>query len=298
MEMHQIRYFLAVSRTLNFTRAAEECHVAQPSLTRAVKLLEAELGGDLFRRERNLTHLTEFGQRMLPLMRQCHESVLAAKTLASSIRSGSVVSLHLALSRAISMTLLVPVLTELMRSFPSLELRFLRGTATEISEALKKGEAMLAIAGPFDEGWERLDAWPLFTEGFHVVAAADQELAGPAPVTWNDLRGQHLLARPYCELTGAFSEHAREHDLRLAGQHDLACEDDMMLLAAAKLGIGILPQSTPCPDNLRRVRIDGFEMTRTIYLYAVAGRERTPPAAALMKLLRARDWSPHLASAA
>src|SRR5262249_61550875 len=46
MEMHQVRYFLAVARTLNFTRAAEECHVAQPSLTRAIKLLEGELGGD------------------------------------------------------------------------------------------------------------------------------------------------------------------------------------------------------------------------------------------------------------
>jgi DNA-binding transcriptional LysR family regulator len=52
MEMHQVRYFLAVARTLNFTRAAEECHVAQPSLTRAIRQLEGELGGDLFRRER------------------------------------------------------------------------------------------------------------------------------------------------------------------------------------------------------------------------------------------------------
>ena len=41
MEMHQVRYFLAVARTLNFTRAAEECHVAQPSLTRAIKLWKA-----------------------------------------------------------------------------------------------------------------------------------------------------------------------------------------------------------------------------------------------------------------
>ena len=50
MEMNQIRYFLAVGGTLNFTRAAEECNVTQPSLTRAVKNLEAELGGELFRR--------------------------------------------------------------------------------------------------------------------------------------------------------------------------------------------------------------------------------------------------------
>ena len=53
MEMHQIRYFLCVAKTLNFTHAADECHVAQPSLSRAVKKLEEELGGDLFRRERS-----------------------------------------------------------------------------------------------------------------------------------------------------------------------------------------------------------------------------------------------------
>ena len=47
MEMHQIRYFLAVARALHFTRAAEECHVTQPALTRAIHLLEEELGGQL-----------------------------------------------------------------------------------------------------------------------------------------------------------------------------------------------------------------------------------------------------------
>jgi DNA-binding transcriptional LysR family regulator len=69
MEMHQVRYFLAVARTLNFTRAADECNVTQPSLTRAIKQLEAELGGDLFRRERP-AGLTELGQRMHPLLKQ------------------------------------------------------------------------------------------------------------------------------------------------------------------------------------------------------------------------------------
>ena len=81
MEMHQVRYFLAVARTLNFTRAAEECNVAQPSLTRAVRQLEDELGGDLFRRERPHAQLTELGQRMQPLLQQCYDSALGAAVL-------------------------------------------------------------------------------------------------------------------------------------------------------------------------------------------------------------------------
>ena len=89
MEMHQIRYFLAVARTLNFTRAADACNVTQPSLTRAIKQLEAELGGDLFRRERP-AGLTELGQRMQPLLKQCYEAALGACSLASFFKSGEV----------------------------------------------------------------------------------------------------------------------------------------------------------------------------------------------------------------
>jgi DNA-binding transcriptional LysR family regulator len=88
MEMHQIRYFLAVSETLNLTKAAERCNVAQPSLTRAIKALEAELGGELIRRERNLSHLTELGQRVLPMLRQCYETAVSAKSVAASMRNG------------------------------------------------------------------------------------------------------------------------------------------------------------------------------------------------------------------
>ncbi len=76
MEMHQIRYFLAICECLNFTRAAEQCHVAQPSLTRAIKNLEAELGGPLLRRERNHTHLTELGRLIRPHLEQIHESAI------------------------------------------------------------------------------------------------------------------------------------------------------------------------------------------------------------------------------
>ena len=64
MEMHQVRYFLALSDELNFSRAAEKCNVTQSALSRAIQQLEVELGGELVHRERYLTHLTELGQMM------------------------------------------------------------------------------------------------------------------------------------------------------------------------------------------------------------------------------------------
>jgi hypothetical protein len=64
MELHQIRYFLKAGETLNFTRVAEQCGVSVPLLSRGIKQLEEELGGQFFRRERRLTHLTNFSRFM------------------------------------------------------------------------------------------------------------------------------------------------------------------------------------------------------------------------------------------
>lgn len=66
MEMSQVRYFLALCHERNFTRAARRCNVAQPSLTKAIKMLEGEVGGPLFLRRHNGIELTELGSRVEP----------------------------------------------------------------------------------------------------------------------------------------------------------------------------------------------------------------------------------------
>src|SRR5437899_5032437 len=192
MEMHQVRYFLAVARVLNFTRAAEECNVAQPSLTRAIKQLEAELGGDLFRRERPAAQLTELGQRMLPLLRQCYEAASGARALASSFKGGEVGALRIALTHSIDLSLLIPHLDQIKRQFNRLEFRFLRGNSHEVGEFLKKGEAELGIAAELGEDWDRLDSWPLFTESFEIVVNRRHTLASRADIGFEDLRGEQL----------------------------------------------------------------------------------------------------------
>src|SRR5438128_1638582 len=177
MEMHQVRYFLAVARVLNFTRAADECNVSQPSLTRAIKQLEAELGGDLFRRERPAAQLTELGQRMHPLLKQCFEAAAGARSLASSFKSGEIGALRIALTHAIDLTLLIPHLDQIKRQFNRLEFRFLRGSSQEVGEFLKRGEAELGIAAELGQDWDRLDTWPLFTENFQLVVNKRHPLA-------------------------------------------------------------------------------------------------------------------------
>jgi DNA-binding transcriptional LysR family regulator len=294
MEMHQVRYFLAVARTLNFTRAADECNVTQPSLTRAIKQLEAELGGDLFRRERPAAQLTELGQRMHPLLKQCYEAAAGARSLASAFKSGEVGALRIALTHAVDLSLLIPFLDEIKRQFNRLEFKFLRGSSQEVAEILKKGEAELGIAAELDNAWERLDTWPLFTEDFHLVLNRRHPLAELNHIDFEDLRSEQMLSRNYCEHAGRVSRSLREHGLDIDHSHEISSERDLIQLLEAEIGISVIPDTSPIPNSLKRMTIEGMDARRTVHLYGVAGRERTAVASAVMRMLRGADWRQHL----
>jgi DNA-binding transcriptional LysR family regulator len=291
MEMHQVRYFLAVARTLNFTRAAEECNVAQPSLTRAIRQLEEELGGDLFRRERPHAQITELGNRMLPLLRQCHDSALGARALASSIKSGDVGSLRIALSTTIDITLLMPQILELQKHFKHLELKFMRGNPVQIAEFMKSGDAELAIASSLGEAWDRLDRWPLFTESFILVAATGHRVAGSSIVSFADLREEPILVRTACEHAEALASLLRSNALKIDRAHEISSEPDLAAFVEQGIGIAFVPRSSLGLAHVSRIPVGDLDLRRTVFLYGVAGRQRTPVASTLMKMLRASDWS-------
>ncbi len=293
MEMHQVRYFLATVSELNFTKAAEKCNVTQPSLTRAIKQLEDELGGDLFRRERPQAQLTELAERMYPLLKQCYESALGARSLASAIKSGEIGALKLALSHTINLKLLTSHLAELNRLFNRLEVKLLRGTAPEIVELLKTGEAELAIAADLGDGWERLDRWPLFTEEFGLILSAKHPLASRSAIDVDELRQERWLRRAYCEHFENANSLIRSHNIDVDQGHELNSEWDLITLLESDFGVAFAPRSMPCPETLKQAAVNGVEFRRTIYLYGVAGRERTAVASAILKMLRAADWSRH-----
>jgi len=293
MEMHQVKYFLATASELNFTKAAEICNVTQPSLTRAIKQLEDELGGDLFRRERPQAQLTELGQRMYPLLKQCYESAHGARMLASAIKSGEIGTLKLALSHTINLELLTSHLTELNRLFNRLEVKLLRGRAPEIIELLKTGEAELAIAADLGDGWGRLDRWPLFTEEFGLILNAKHRLASHSAIEVDDLRQERWLRRAYCEHFEKAMSLLRSHGLDVDQGYELNSERDLITLLESDFGVAFVPRSLPRPKTLKQAAVNGVEFRRTNYLYGVAGRERTAVASAILKMLRAADWSRH-----
>ena len=261
MEMHQVRYFLAVARTLNFTRAAEECHVAQPSLTRAIKLLEGELGGDLFRRERPRAMLTPLGERMFPLLKQCYDSAQSARALAAMINDGEVGALKLAVSGSIELGLILSHVNELRKSFNEIELKILRGTGPQIVEYLKSGDAELAVGTSIGETWDRLDSWKLFDESFDMVFSRTHRLGRPGDDRASTISSPNVSClRNHCEKCGDLAAMLRAKGLNADHRHEVSSDQDLLALLEANIGIGFLPRTVNAPQSL--VRALG-ERTRT-----------------------------------
>jgi DNA-binding transcriptional LysR family regulator len=291
MEMHQVRYFVAVAQTLNFTRAAGECNVTQPSLTRAIQQLEEELGGDLFRRERPHAQLTDLGQRMQPLLQQCYESALGARSLASSIKSGDVGSLRIALSGTIESALVMPYILELRKHFEHLDVKLMRGTATQVAEFMKNGSAELAVASSLSKTWDRLDTWPLFTEAFVLMVNRKHRLARCHSVHLSDVRSETLLIWTCCEQIDSLMTLLRSQNFSFDRAHEVTSEHDLELFLEQGLGVAFVPQSALFSECVKRIPITGLDLQRTVSLYGVAGRQRTAVANMIMKMLRASDWS-------
>ena len=290
MELFQIRYFLAVCDALNFTRAAEACHVSQPALTRAIKRLEAELGGDLFRRERSRTHMTELGRTMRPFLQQSLDSALAAKVEAKSYGRGEKAKLRLGISSTIDIGLVVPALCELSRALSGLEIHLVRRPAPEIMQMLEDGDIELCLAAMHDKSWDRVDQWELFSEDFLLLVGDTHQLGGKRAIALSELAGEKIITRPFCEQAGVFTKLLRHHDVDVGGYHELSDQADIAAVVSEGLGLAIAPRSMQMPQSVAALPIKGAEMRRTVSLYGVSGRSYSPPASGLIRLLRAASW--------
>jgi DNA-binding transcriptional LysR family regulator len=189
MEMHQVRYFLAVCEALNFTRAAEACHVAQPSLTAAIKKLEQELGGELFRRERSRTHLTDLGKLMRPHLEQIYTASEAAKADAYGFTALEKAEINLGVMSTIGPTQIVGFLTRLNEDIPAIELSIREAAGRDLINLLLDGEIDVGLIG-LPSFPDRLKAIPLYSERYTIAFAQGHAFEQMNTVPLNQLDGQ------------------------------------------------------------------------------------------------------------
>src|SRR5687768_14405223 len=176
MEMQQVRYFVALAGTLNFTRAAEQCNVSQPALTRAIQQLEHELGGPLFHRERGNTHLSELGRMMLPYLQTVEAQCRAARDQARAVKKLERATLTIGTMCTIGPQLISELLIRYQAAHPNVEVRVIDTGAPEMIGLLEKGDLEVAVVGVPDELPDTLHQLPIFEERFVIVLPPNHRL--------------------------------------------------------------------------------------------------------------------------
>ncbi len=291
MEMHQVRYFLAMCETLNFTRAAERCHVSQPALTRAIKKLEEELGGPLFRRERNLTHLTDLGRTLKPHLEQSVASVNTAKAVAQDFQSLEKAPLNLGVMCTIGPSRLIGLMSKIRRELPGIELTLHDVVPNEVVDRLLAGSLDIALFGSPQALPERFDRRPLYRERYVVAFPPGHRFEKKNVVRLRDMDNESYLARLNCEYTDyigvLLAKLKVSLDLRYASER----EDWVQSMILGGMGSTFLPEHMSLHPDLPMRLIAEPQITRQIELVTVSGRRFSPAVEAFVRMVESHDWN-------
>ena len=192
MEMQQLRYVVAVARTGNFSRAAEQCHVSQPSLSQQIQKLEEELDERLFDRMTREAKLTPHGEAFLRHAIRILEEVDAAKreaTDAQDLRRGR---LTIGVLPTIAPYLLPPALIEFTEKFPGVEILVQEDTTARLLKLAHRYEIDFALASqPIQD--ESLEINELFSEELLLALPPGHRLTRKRAVAFADLEGERLI---------------------------------------------------------------------------------------------------------
>ena len=215
MEMRQVGYFRTLAEELNFTRAAKRCGVSQPSLTRSIRLLEEEFGGQLFHREGVNTRLSELGQIVKPHLDEVFNQAQSAAVQALNFKANLTIRLKLGVMCTIAPTDLIQLLTGVRVRHPDIQIDVADADTEMLYGRLREGELEAALVGrPENEqpkpGFHYL---PLYREQFVVVTGPDHRLSALGSVRCADLHDEAYLRRVNCELADLAGRVFRENGI-------------------------------------------------------------------------------------
>src|SRR3989442_3405410 len=276
MELHQLRYFVAVAEERHFTKAARDLRVAQPSVSGAIGVLEEELATPLFHRMKGNVALTSAGEVLLPWARRVLADVDGAALEVRELGDLRRGRLAVGATPSLTTTLLPPALARFHAAFPGVELVLHEAGSRDLVRELEQGALDVALV-ILPLRHEVLETTPLLREELVVAVAPDHALASRKTIAIADLRGVPLVMfRDGYDLRAttlaAFRRAGFEPTLALEGGE----MDGVLRLAAAGLGVAVVPSLVIDPAGpLRAGRLAG-PPPRTIGFPNPPGRPPPP----------------------
>ncbi len=294
MELSQIRNFLYLAKTLNFTEAAHLSGISQPSLTRSIKRLEDELGGSLLHRDGKDTRLTPLGrdvQTEFMGMLQIEERV---RVLAETSIHGRRETLSIGLASTLSPVAISGFLNLVLKELPSVELVFRPLTHMSGLDAVLAGDIDGCFLAGGPDSHPKLSIVELFSENLMLCCSQHHRFAAMSNVAASELADEMYVDRLSCEFRSDVIEQLMDNGVLMLPRIRSEREDLAQHIVANGEGICMLPEFSTIAAGLVLKRVPELDLSRRVRFVAVSGASYAM-ALRQMRLMAERfDWNQSL----
>ena len=288
MELRQLRAFVAIADAGTFTAAARALRVAQPSLSKQVRKLEADLGALLLERRKAGVALTAAGELLLPWARRVLADVEGARADVAGLTSLERGRLSVGATPSLSTVLLPRVLASYHAAHPGVTLTVVEAGSRDLVDRLASGDLDLALVILPVPREELFDTLPLLREELVLAVAKRHPLARRRTVRVGELRGVPLVMfRDGYDLRSATIAACEQAGFHPTFAVEGAEMDGVLRMAAAGVGVAVVPRMVVEPGGpLVAVRLVQPTLSRSVGVAFRRDRHRSRAAEALVARLR------------
>lgn len=263
MNLHQIKYFLAVVDSGSFSKAATRVYVTQPTLSAGIKTLEEELDVALFLRDNRRVVLTEAGNTFLPHARAAYQELEIGRNKLTHDQEKS--TLRLGMLNTIPVEPVARLIRDYRELHPGVVVELSEGADAILRQQLTAGDidALITTLRPVDK---TTTALPLFEEQVMLAVWKGHPLASSKRASLADLHAQPFIDRVDCELWSDLQARLGKQQVSPHVVYRAVTDEIVLELVAGGLGMSILPRRKYFHENVVFLPIADFPHSRRIGL--------------------------------
>ncbi|MEJ2043731.1 MAG: LysR family transcriptional regulator [Reinekea sp.] len=266
MEMTQIRYFLAVSETLNFTRAAEMCFISQPALTKGIKKLEASIGGELLHRNKSSVELSFLGKSLLPKFRQIYHDANDAKKEARRLLNQGSSLLRVGIQNNVFIGCLLPIFQGFRSENNGVQFEFLEAGRHELKRKLENHELDMVFASAVKESCHQILPDEVYSDVFVIAFGARHAFSDRARIKVCELDQERFCFRTHCTSSRQLEHFLCDHGISLNIVYSSDRDDWVKSFVLGNFGLTFMPKTQALSEGIQFVELEDYQVARSIVL--------------------------------
>ena len=290
MDINQITYFLHLAGTLNFTQAAQQSGVTQPSLTKSIRRLEEELGGPLLYRDGKDTRLTTLGREIQKEFMRIEAGLMNVRDLAENSVRGRKRVLSIGVAPSIAPNAFAGFVQHILSQLPNIEVNVHTLLAGEGADDVLSGKYDACILSGLPKENFKLSVQKLFEEKFLLAFAQGHPFEELTEVPAEKMAKENYVDRLSCEFHSQISTYFMDRDILMYPRFSSEREDWVQRIVAEGNAICIMPERSCMIVGISARPVKDMEITRDVVLVAVSGNGTPPELRQILRMSATFAW--------